>query len=275
MLLPRQAIIDEFPSTRILCNVKTSATWFDRNVTRNRQPLSRSPILFISSRSYYILADIDGVPLAPREIGKVCRRNSIGVALRTAGIRIRTVVARERGRGEGAGSTTQGGKSRQQRGKYAARDVYHTLLPLLSSLIVRPSVLFPVLIWTPALPSRCLPSYPRSLSPEWRANEVGTLSFSVSLSYPDALNAAARSAPIFISRAGEGEGRMHRGRSSRMTAGGGCVKINCNNRGIIWDYKSTLLSTFASCKFMSIWLKHYRVFHRQLSPIVIGFFFWN
>lgn len=111
MLLPRQAIIDEFPPTRILCNVKTSATWFDRKVTRNRQPLSRSPILFISSRSYYILADIDGVPLAPREIGKVCRRNSIGVALRTAGIRIRTVVAREGGRRERAGSTTQGGSS--------------------------------------------------------------------------------------------------------------------------------------------------------------------
>lgn len=36
----------------------------------------------------------------------------------------------------------------QQRGKCTARDVYHTLLPLLASLIVRPSVLFPVLIWT-------------------------------------------------------------------------------------------------------------------------------
>lgn len=36
----------------------------------------------------------------------------------------------------------------QQRGKCAARDVYHILLPLQAGPIVRASVLFPVIIWS-------------------------------------------------------------------------------------------------------------------------------
>lgn len=134
-------------------------------MTRNWLKSSRSyTVLTVALPSYLfppdriILADIDRAAEFPSfpEIGKVCRRNSIGVALRTAGIRIRTVEGRRR---EGSREHDSGRGVAQQRGKSAARDVYHTLLPLLSSLIVRPSVLFPVLIWTPALlPSRCSPS---------------------------------------------------------------------------------------------------------------------
>lgn len=119
------------------------------------------------------------------EVGKVCRRNSIerpraedARALEFAGCTL-----------QGTGTGIEQPEVAQQRGKCAARDVYHTLLPLLASLIVRPSVLFPVLIRT--APS--LAAIPRPvIIPERCANEAGTLSFSVSLSNPRRIKCSQR-----------------------------------------------------------------------------------
>lgn len=194
-------------------------------MTRNWLKSSRSyPVLTVALPSYLfppdriILADIDRAAEFPSfpEIGKVCRRNSIGVALRTAGIRIRTVGGRRR-EGSREPRLGAGGRPTKRQVRCSWRLSYFITFafePHCSSVCFVSG--FNLDTGPPPFAMLPLPLFPsRSLSPEWRANEVGTLSFSVSLSYPDALNAAARSAPIFISREGwGGRGRrMHRGRS--------------------------------------------------------------